>query len=86
METHGVSKAMKPPTIPNKNIPHKDFSVFFSPQSLAGFSKSMEEILYLLASVLFIESREFSKSDLSFLNQISYLRNQEEDTFFHYMP
>ena len=45
-KTHGVSKAMKPPTIPNKNIPHKDFSVFFSPQSLAGFSKSMEEILY----------------------------------------
>ena len=52
-KTHGVNKAINPPIIPKKNIPQRDFSPFFSPQSPIGLFKSTEEIIYLL-SLMFI--------------------------------
>ena len=46
--TQGVNRAINPPTIPNKKMPQRDFSDFFSPQSPIGLSKSTVWILYLL--------------------------------------
>ena len=47
-KTQGVKSAIKPPKIPSKNIPQRDFSSFFSPQSPNGFSRSIVGIIYLL--------------------------------------